>query len=314
MLLQWYRYLCLNQRSFVCIYLVVLLFVMTICDDSFRSSRPFEGEPAASLGPPLTASARLPYARPTLRILSMDELNAISPTHFLSVKYLFTSDVNSLERESFVEEHLPGATFAKYRLISDILPRTDQHMDVVIVSGNDSNRLASFMKVNLPILRRTPVLAVGSTLSPRRRAELLRLGYDDVVNVGNLSGDEFAARVIAICRRHRMTRQIERDLSEFHQTINRVCAYDAPSGAQRRVIEVLVRAKGGVCSYGVLRNTLAGDYYDASLSNLRVVIHNIKRHLRGEARIENVRSEGYKLVAPPAPFDVPQAGHPEPPA
>lgn len=287
---------------------------MTICDESFRSSRPFEGEPAASQGTPLTAPARLPYARPTLRILSMDELNSISPTHFLSVKYLFTNDARSLERESFVEEHLPGATFAKYRLISDILPRTDQHMDVVIVSGNDSNRLASFMKVNLPILRRIPVLAVGSTLSPRRRAELLRLGYDDVVNVGTLSGGEFAARVIANCRRHRMTRQIERDLSEFHQTINRVCAYDELSGAQRRVIEVLVRAKGAVCSYGVLRNTLAGDYYDASLSNLRVVIHNIKRHLRGPARIENVRSEGYKLVAPPTPLDPPQAGHPEPPA
>ena len=292
---------------------------MTICDESFRSSRPFEGEPAASQDAHPTASARLPYARPTLRILSMDELNSISPTHFLSVKYLFTNDASSLERESFVEEHLPGATFAKYRLISDILPRTDQNMDVVIVSGNDSNRLASFMKINLPILRRTPVLAVGSTLSPRRRAELLRLGYDDVINVGNLSGGtlsggEFAARVIAICRRHRMTRQIERDLSEFHQTINRVCAYDELSGAQRRVMEVLVRAKGAVCSYGALRNTLAGDYYDASLSNLRVVIHNIKRHLRAPARIENVRSEGYKLIAPPTPFDPPQAGHPEPPA
>ena len=77
---------------------------------------------------------------------------------------------------------------------------------------------------------------------------------------------------------------------------------------------MLVRAKGAVCSYGALRNTLAGDYYDASLSNLRVVIHNIKRHLRAPARIENVRSEGYKLIAPPTPFDPPQVGHPEPPA
>lgn len=280
---------------------------MSKYDENFRSDCSYGGDTLASDEARDAAPAKLAYTGPRLRLLSRDDLDGMIPTPIFTVKYLYTNDVSSCEREAFVEKALPGATIAKYRLIYDILPRTDEPASIVIVSGNDNNRLASFMKNNLPILRRVPTLAFGSSLSPRRRAELLRLGYDDVLNMDSLTGPEFAAKVAAIYNRHRLTRQVEQELSEFQQEIRKICNYDELSGAQRRIIEVLVRARGSVCSYGALQNALAGEYYEASLSNLRVVIHNVKRHLRSGTQIENIRSEGYRLITRPAGPPAPSA-------
>lgn len=243
----------------------------------------------------MTSEKKLPYVAPALTSLSLNQLdNSLIELNFF-VKYIYTSDSSFAERDDFVSRSLVGARIVKYRLTTDIYPRTDERVDVVIVGGNDGKRLASFIKANLPLLKKIPIIALGNSLSPLRRADLLRLGYDDAINIGSTSPLEFRVKIAAIFRRHQITRTTEKNAAQFREAIAEICLYDELSGAQRRIIELLFQARGKICSYKALTNALSGDYYESSISNLRVVIHNIKPLLRPGVSIENVRGEGYRL-------------------
>ena len=73
------------------------------------------------------------------------------------------------------------------------------------MGGNDPDRLMSFIRINHPCLKRIAKIALGQNLNPIRRAALLRLGYDDVLNLKDLAPDELGSRVLSILHRYRTT-------------------------------------------------------------------------------------------------------------
>lgn len=222
---------------------------------------------------------------------------------FLSIKYLYLNDVFASHRERLVEEALDGATFKKYRLLFDTLPCTFDKLDVVIVGGNDPDRLASFIRVNRPLLNRTPTIAIAGTLSPKKRAELLRLGFDDVMNLKGLATAELAARVIGIFNRYTITDQKVQKLHNYNQSLSEICELDRLTKAQRVVLENLYDASGNFCRYGQLRMLISRNQTSASQTHLRVLIHGIRSVLKPGFVIENVRGLGYRLVADNSPHE-----------
>lgn len=242
------------------------------------------------------APAKAEYSSPKLRKIPHAELLPIRQNALYTVKYLYINDVFAKYRETFIEEALEGATFHKYRLLFDDLPRTSEKCDVVIVGGNDLQRLASFIKVNLPLVERVPTIAVTGNLSPRSRAKLMNLGYDDVMNLKGLAAEEMAARVAVIFNRLKMAEEKTENLQKYTSSINEICEVDRLSRSQRLVIEALFDAKDNLCRYGQLRAHISKGYESLSLMHLRVVIHDIRENMKPGYTIENIRGIGYRLV------------------
>lgn len=234
------------------------------------------------------------------------ELDGVGEKAPIKIKYLYVCDNKSVEREAILRDSFPSAEILIHRIISNIYPCTDDRPGAVVVGGNDAQRLASFIKVNKLVLQEYPTVALGLALSPAERAKLLRLGYDDVLNLQNLDVSEFSVRIVALCRRYRITEENMNELIKFDEALLRSCYPDRLSSSQRRVMDVLVRANGKVCTFGTLTSSLAGDYHEASSTkHLRVVIHYLRRHLKAGGSIESVRGVGYRLIYSPPDHDNP---------
>lgn len=258
----------------------------------FRTSFGRTSEPEIRDG----STIKLPYVAPKLQIIPNNELPLAIQNTFYSVKYLYINDVFAKYREAFIEESLRGATIHKYRLLFDTLPRTFERQDVVIVGGNDPDRLASFIKVNRPLVHRVPTIAVAATLSPKARADLLKLGYDDVTNLKGITTQELAARVSSIFNRHKITEEKFAILQNYSSVLGEICEINKLSSTQRLVIEALLQSKNKFCRYGQLRSLISRNLNSPSLMHLRVIVHGIRASMKPGYRIENVRGIGYRLI------------------
>lgn len=235
------------------------------------------------------------YEKPRLREISPEEITPEFQDRFLSIKYLFINDVTAKHRESFIEEAFDGATFYKHRLIFAALPCTFEPCEVIIVGGNDHDRLASFIRVNRPLVHNTPTIAIGSTLGPKTRAELLMLGYDDVVNIKALSPPELRARTWAIHRRRAFTKQQFKQANERQESLKQICNIEKLTKSQVTLLEALFSSRNKLCRYSKLKNLVSTDHNEFSINHLRVLIHGIRPHLESDYSIENERSLGYVL-------------------
>lgn len=238
---------------------------------------------------------KLAYAKPKLRIIPPEELAPQALNVFYSIKYLYINDTLAKFRESFVYKALNGAKFKKYRLLFDTIPRTFEDLDVVIVGANDPDRLASFIRINHPLLHRTPTVVLSNTLNPKKRAELMMLGFDDVVNIKGTTTDEFAAKIAAIFNRHKLARANEMATQNFLKQLGEICEYEKLPLAERSIVEALLNSNNRMCTYDSLRQILSRSHQESSMNHLRVAIYNIRPFMRPGCLIENVRGIGYKL-------------------
>lgn len=222
---------------------------------------------------------------------------ADAPATF-DVKYIYINDVYAAYRLNFILEALKGSRINKFRMIFDSLPRTHESPDVVIVGGNDPDRLASFIKVNLPILRAVPKVALASSLNPKKRANLLDLGFDDVLNVPNITHDEFYARIKSLSGRYAEYAAEQARIAEYNKELETICFAERLTRTQRKILCVLWDAQGKTCRYLMLQNCLTDNYEPASLDYLRVAISMIRLCLKPGVKIENVKGQGYRLNLP----------------
>lgn len=241
------------------------------------------------------APTKARYSPPKLRKIPHEELAPVWQNAFYSVKYIYINDVFAKYRAAFLEDALKGATFHKYRLLFDDLPRTLEKCDVVIVGGNDLQRLAGFIKVNLPLVQHVPVIAITGDLGPKSRSKLMNLGYDDVMNLKGLSAEEMAAKIAAIFNRYKMVEEKSDNLRIYRSSLNEICEVDRLTRSERLTIEALFDAKGNICRYGWLRAHISRDYDSISLMHVRVIIHSLREKMKEGYTIENIRGIGYRL-------------------
>lgn len=259
---------------------------ITKSHDQGRASNPLDGR----------WGARTTYSKPVLRNLPPDTISAGDKLAFCTVKYLYLNDTFAKFRETFVNDAFERSTVVKYRLQFDSLPRTFERADIVVVGGNDFDRLASFIRVNQPILRHVPAIALGQTLAPRRRADLLNLGYDDVLNIKSCSPEEFGARAFSIFERYRITEAKYYNEGIVDPVIRKVCDYENLTFAQKKIVRAFIESPGKFCTYDKLSRVASRDYADLSPGHVRVLIHSIRQHLAPGYEISSVYGEGYRLL------------------
>lgn len=245
-----------------------------------------------------SGKAKLPYSKPVLRHIPPDTISTRDRLTFCTIKYMYVNDAFAKFRDNFVHDAFDRSTVLKYRLLFDSLPRTFERADIVVVGGNDFDRLASFIRVNQPILHHVPVIALGQTLAPRRRADLLNLGYDDVLNVKSCSPEEFGARAMSIYERYRITEAKYYNDGIVDPVIRKACNYEKLTFSQKKILRALIESPGKFCTYDKLSKIASRDYLDLSPVHLRVLIHSIRQHLSPGYEISSVYGEGYRLTGP----------------
>lgn len=236
------------------------------------------------------------YKKPTVRSIDPDEISDSTKIRFYTVKYIFINDTTANRREAFIEKSFKGATINKYRLLFDTLPRTFEKMDILVISGNDVDRLSTFFKVNEPLFTYTPRIVLGNALTPHKRANLLNLGYDDVLNTKTCTPFEFRARALAIHQRCQLTKQsVDEDMMK--DIISKSCNFSKMTNAQKRIIYSLIQAPGHFCNYNQLLSAASRSYHCVSNEHLRVLISEIRSNLKLGYTINTVYGEGYRLTS-----------------
>ncbi len=244
------------------------------------------------------SNSKKSYAKPSLRILNPESICPSERLAFCHIKYLYINDTFARFRDKFVDQAFPDCEINRYRILFDDLPRTYERADIVVVGGNDPDRLAAFIKVNEPLLRNVPKLALSQNIAPRRRADLLNVGYDDVLNMRSCGAEEFGARALSIFERYRLA-SARHEIDLFAGAgINKVCDYEKLTFSQRRIVKALISAPGRYCSYDKLARLASRDHIDLTPNHLRVLIHQIRPKLSPDYEIAAVYGEGYRLLGP----------------
>ncbi|MBM4186247.1 MAG: response regulator transcription factor [Gemmatimonadetes bacterium] len=168
----------------------------------------------------------------------------------------------------------------------------------------------------------TPVLVISALASAEERIASLDAGADDYL-VKPFHLGELKARLRALTRRERGFVVTEHRLGNLVVSVpHRIVRVDGQELTLTRkefaILVQLMTVDGGVVSRAELGHRLWGDRFDEDSRALEVHINNLRSKLRGagaEARIENRRALGYRLVAdaqdPPLENDLAVAADPE---
>lgn len=235
------------------------------------------------------------YSPPLLTKFATEELSLVKKLAPFSITYMYINDAFAERRDFLISEAFAQSRVQKYRIMFDILPRTFDRRDIVIVGGNDPARLGSFIKWNLPLLKYVPTIGFGHNLLPKRRAELLNLGFDDIVNLRGVDVEELRAKVLAIVGRYQIANSRLRAEQELATTASQVCELDGLFLSQKKILMALMDAPDNFCAHETLSIAASREHTDLTPTHLRVLIHKMRPHLRPGYRIVNVYSEGYRL-------------------
>ncbi len=205
------------------------------------------------------------------------------------------NDPFAKHRESFINQVFEKSHIDKFRILYDIYPCTFQHTDIAIIGGNDVIRLAAFIKANILLLNGIPKIAVGFNLNPKSRAELLRHGYDDVLNLKTAVVGEVRARVSAIMSRYEIKRKVIANRTNEKNALDALCDNKNLTPAESAILSALNHAPRKFCSLLKLCQ-VASKYHDSITSiHLRVIVYSLRKKISKDYALKSVRGEGYRL-------------------
>jgi len=114
---------------------------------------------------------------------------------------------------------------------------------------------------------------------PRRRAQALNAGFDDVLDSVRMSVSEALFRLIAICRRYQITKENkirnEMRLREVNQIVNPDASL---SNTELRILKLLLKNFQKIVPYSSLESEASKGYESISRSNLKVVISKLRKN------------------------------------
>jgi hypothetical protein len=214
---------------------------------------------------------------------------------YLNVTVISSNDAHRYSRNQFISEVFNAKKINNFDMSLETIPKSYNPLDVLIVSSSDTERVARFMKMNLPLCRTIPKLSVSERLHPRKRAKLLNAGLDDVFETTNLHPKEAELRFIAIYNRYKSLSRNSELRSIFFKLLSEICDYEILSPPQMRILLKIISNKGRPCSTYSLQNAASMKSEPISLEHLRVLIHYIRSTLHDYYDIENVYGRGYYL-------------------
>ncbi|WDF74651.1 winged helix-turn-helix domain-containing protein [Novosphingobium sp. KACC 22771] len=182
---------------------------------------------------------------------------------------------------------------------TNFLSVVERDYDVMIVAGNDVQRMKRIITRNRVALHRKLKICVMNQSLPADRAQLLMAGFDDVIDTGRIAWPEFAARM---CSMHlRMMISIGRyDAKELEIIqLSQICNPRRLTRREQDLLLGLMQARDMTASTMALRCSISLAHSMVSELHLRVLISQLRRKLFDHVEINNVRGAGYQLVIHP---------------
>jgi DNA-binding response OmpR family regulator len=126
-------------------------------------------------------------------------------------------------------------------------------------------------------------------------------GFDDVVDITNLHGDEFIARCSAMTLRAAMASQLHIQDARHKINLNAICLEAQLSARHKHILSELLSSKNNTVSFEFLCQSLSLTDKPISLGQMRVLVCQLRKLLRQGVVIESLArlglpGKGYKLL------------------
>lgn len=179
-----------------------------------------------------------------------------------------------------------------------LLSRAISDFDVFVLGGDDAEALGDFMAQNQSVLLGKAKICVCTASTAADRVRLLDAGFDIVVDIACMSQLELIARLFAILERYRNAPIQHRYGTDFDAMIGLVAYTQKLSPKQRVVIRALLQHPGYTASYQALCFAAGNREAPIGLQNLKVLISQIRKHLRSGFYISHHFNSAYKMIGP----------------
>ncbi|MFZ5741982.1 MAG: winged helix-turn-helix domain-containing protein [Pseudomonadota bacterium] len=243
---------------------------------------------------PENQKVKAAYAKPSMWALDANKISNKQKLLFCNAKYIYINDSKEIDRLSYVMEIFQSKNhFKKFQMISDVMPKSLDPCDIIIVGGNDAPRLSSFMRANIKICNQIPKICMVHNLPASKRASILNAGFDDVIAFSRCSVEEASARICAIVERYRATQIIASKNSAESALKNQLCDTSTLSPAELRIFDELFRRHPNIVSYETLMSVASKDHIPISKQSLAVAISKIRQKLRSQYYIKSIKNHGY---------------------
>lgn len=215
----------------------------------------------------------------------------------LSFRYISINDQFRPERDTWISSVSENLQYYFSRF-DDTHPLSigNSDYDILILSGNDAARVAKFIKANAALIGSRPRVALVSFWDPRRRAQVLNAGIDDILDCSRMRPMEGMLRLSALWRRRQLVAQAQaeraeatRILAEFTKSVQSLNASEA------RVLSKLSENIGKSVSYIKLCDIASNNHESINLNHLKVIISNLRKKIALCCEIRSVNSYGYAL-------------------
>lgn len=258
-------------------------------DDCARSEGPAAGADSLRVTMPSPRLAR--WALPDPDFWPLDCLREFS------ICWISLGDGQRAQRDAWLATSLQEqVTIAWHPLRDEDCPPLPGTRSLLLVSGNDGPRMGAFIRRNFPLYSTVPRVALMNRSGAQRRAQLIRAGFDDVIDVSRSVPQEALARLAVICRRYDMMRGASRIKAMNEAILGEFCDIGALTPIQRRLIDALVADRARVLSYELLARVGSASHHPLTLDCLKGHICRLRQKLRNGATIASHSNHGYRLV------------------
>jgi DNA-binding response OmpR family regulator len=224
-----------------------------------------------------------------------DEMSDINQ---IKVRYISSNDQFKSKRDAWVTKLIKNMDYYNFNYYeTHSISKMNGDYDVVIIGGNDSSRIGRFIRDNHALIGGHPKIAVMTGSDPRRRAQLLNAGFDDVLDSMRTQADEALFRISSIWRRYDHVNEIKLEQENVQRQISNIIRPNMkPSSAEFRIISELINRSGKIVSYDRLMIVASRGYEKISTNHLKVLISNLRKKLNDDYKITSSHNFGYALV------------------
>ena len=170
--------------------------------------------------------------------------------------------------------------------------------DVVVIGGDDIDRLCTFMSEYYPMMFGRAKICICTRSSAEQRTRLILTGFDEVAAAEDMPPLEFVARIYAIWGRYRDNTISGAEAMDSETMIHLVAQATKLAPKNRAVLRKLLQSSGHEASYAALCAAAGTASAPIGLQNLKVLISRIRKLLRPGFHVVHFEGSGYGLIGP----------------
>lgn len=214
----------------------------------------------------------------------------------LRIRYIEMQDAEAEDRRQWLDKALMHYSVNDFNTRPDILMSTAKmDYDVIIFGGEDYRRIADFMKEQLPMMVNKIKICICAKSDPKRRAKLINLGFDDVVDVRRTHPAEFIVRIFSFWKRYQNNASLRQQDNDLEKRILQVLFTNRIPPRLRSTIEHILNSPRNTATYNSLCIAVAPDSNPITKENLKVIISQLRKFLRPGYRILSDGHSSYTL-------------------